>query len=151
MIAERGSGDGGNRTHVRGRVRNSFYERSRGSGSRSSVAAPAGFRGASLLKSPRAVRGPRRGLSPFSDAGKPSHGPSWDRHLTRLVVARQRGRTCDRPHLWFSRLFYEAYRGPRLATVPTVRPRRSLSSPWVCASSLAAEIACDGGRRTQSG
>src|SRR3954452_10617220 len=51
------SGDGGNRTHVRGRVKDSFYERSRGSGSRSSVAAPAGFRGASLLEeSPRRKR-----------------------------------------------------------------------------------------------
>src|SRR4051794_34731909 len=55
-------GDGGNRTHVRGRVKDSFYERSRSSVSRSSVAAPAGFRGASLLKGPRDVRGARRGL-----------------------------------------------------------------------------------------
>ena len=54
-------------------------------------------------------------------------------------MAKQRGRTRVSPHLWFSRVFYEAARGPRLATIQTSRPRRSLSSPWMyCPSSLAA-------------
>ena len=51
-FSSRSNGDGGNRTHVRGRVKDSFYERSRSSESRPSVAAPAGFRGASLLRVP---------------------------------------------------------------------------------------------------
>src|SRR4051795_2726981 len=53
------SGDGGNRTHVRGRVMDSFYERSQGSGSRLPVAAPTGFRLASRLTCPGSAGGAR--------------------------------------------------------------------------------------------
>jgi Phage integrase family len=50
------SGDGGNRTHVRGRVRDGFYERSRLSGSRLPLAVPTGLREASPLGVPTALR-----------------------------------------------------------------------------------------------
>jgi len=46
------SGDGGNRTHVRGRVMDSFYERSQCSVSRPQVAALTGLLGTSLLRCP---------------------------------------------------------------------------------------------------
>src|SRR5262245_48519953 len=61
-----------------------------------------------------------RRASPLSDAGHLPHGPRGGRQLVYLGLARQRARIRDYgPHLWFSRLFYEADRGPRLATVPT--------------------------------
>jgi hypothetical protein len=49
-------GDGGNRTHVRGRVRDGVYERSRLSGSRLPLAVPTGLREASPLGVPAASR-----------------------------------------------------------------------------------------------
>ncbi len=58
-------GDGRNRTGVRGRVKGSFYERSRRSVSRLPLAAPAGLREASPLECPRRVEGARGGWSPF--------------------------------------------------------------------------------------
>ena len=56
-----GYGDGGNRTHVRGRVKGSVYERSRRSVSRLPLAMPAGLREASPLVCPRRVGGARGG------------------------------------------------------------------------------------------
>jgi SAM-dependent methyltransferase len=46
------SGDGGNRTHVRDRAKDGFYERSRRSVSHPPLAAPAGLRRASLKRCP---------------------------------------------------------------------------------------------------
>src|SRR3954463_9276276 len=45
------------------------------------------------------------------------------------LVAKQRGRTRESPHLWFSRVFYEASRDLGSQPTPRNRPRRSLSSP----------------------
>lgn len=75
------SGDGGNRTHVRGRVKGSVYERSRRSRSRPSFAAPAGFRGASPVCVSPPLPGRSRWASPFADAGDPPHGPKAGRQL----------------------------------------------------------------------
>src|SRR3954454_14698469 len=47
------------------------------------------------------------------------------------LVAKQRGRTRESPHLWFSRVFYEASRDLGSQPTPRNRPRRSLSSPGV--------------------
>src|SRR5215210_1811717 len=52
----RDNGDGGNRTHVRGRVRDGVYERSRLSGSRLPLAVPTGLRETSPLGVPAASR-----------------------------------------------------------------------------------------------
>ena len=60
-----GDGDGGNRTHVRGVVQVSFYERSRRSSSRLPIAAPAGLREASPLEVPGTSRAIAPGYSPF--------------------------------------------------------------------------------------
>jgi hypothetical protein len=57
------SGDGGNRTHVRGRVLGSFYERSRRSISRLPIAAPAGLRETSPLRVPAPPRALGAGLA----------------------------------------------------------------------------------------
>jgi len=47
-----------------------------------------------------------------------------------------------------SQVFYEASREPRLATTPTIRPRRSLSSPGVCLNRILASAKHgDGDRR----
>ena len=42
-----------------------------------------------------------------------------------------RGRSCACPHLWFSRVFYEASRDLDSQPPPRIRPRRSQSSPGV--------------------
>src|SRR3954449_7524692 len=58
-------GDGGNRTHVRGRVMDSFYERSQCSCSRLEVAALTGLFETSLLKCPGRAGGARYRLARF--------------------------------------------------------------------------------------
>src|ERR687894_2452151 len=76
---------------------------------------------APLVSPPR--RGRARRASPLADAGDPLHGPRAGRHLGYLGLRQPEGEH-ESPHLWLSRLFYEADRGPRLATIPTERPRR---------------------------
>src|SRR6266536_3599210 len=56
--------------------------------------------------------------------------PRAESGATRRLVLRPRVRDYD-PHLHWSRLFYEADRGPRPATLPENRPRRNLVAP-VC-------------------
>ena len=56
--------------------------------------------------------------------------PRAESGATRRLVLRRRVRDYD-PHLHWSRLFYEADRGPRPAAQPENRPRRDLVAP-VC-------------------
>jgi hypothetical protein len=71
-----------------------------------------------LWMSPRSQRR-TPGASPFL---MPAISPTGrgEADSSRAWFVRQRARTRGYgPHLWFSRLFYEADRGPRLATAPT--------------------------------
>src|SRR4051812_25462226 len=80
------NGDGGNRTHVRGRVKDSFYERSRPS---DLVPRSPGRPGSSGPASVDVPPGPEahRGGKPVFDAGHLPHGPRGGRQLIYLVLA----------------------------------------------------------------
>jgi hypothetical protein len=125
------SGDGGNRTHVRGRVKGGVYERIRRSDltldspRRRGCREPApkyvpGLAGANLTEQALLV-----------DPGISAAGRAEaERPLGQLAAKplRNRGRNCACPHLFFSRVFYEASRDldsqppPRADHVEACRP-----------------------------
>ncbi len=122
-------GDGGNRTRVRGRVDGGVYERSRRSELRPRLASPAGLSSASSLSVPGSEgANPHRASllidldpPPQASDGRDDFSYRLSSRVTEIEIVRVRtysfpGDLRGRPE-------------PRLATTPTSRPRRSLSSP----------------------
>jgi hypothetical protein len=89
---------------------------------------PARLRRASLIRCPPGrLRQAFRGHWPAADSALiPAQAPGAKAHW--LVSARQRARSRETSHLCLCRGFTRPP-APRLATTPTTRPRRSLSSP----------------------
>ena len=128
----RPSGDGGNRTHVRGRAKVTS----------TSVAGALISPSTSLAgrvvecqppESPRIGEGRPHRASPLSDPGDP-HRRRVGAKTSYLVLPRPGGRTRESPHVLFFRVFYEASRNLGSQPPPLNRPRRSLSSPGLCCS-----------------
>ena len=126
-----GSGGGGNRTRVRGRTGQSVYKRR----------LPFGFARRPVGSRPTAglvILGCRTSgddvpsvPSPFVDAADRTTGRARSDALRYWLGSESECRVVFRTCCW-SRLFYEADRGPRLAALPENRPRRNLIAP-VCA------------------
>src|SRR3954453_1025094 len=99
--------------------------------SRPRLATPAGLGGASPIE--RAPRSAQAGVPEvilLADSADPRRRlRGAESHW--LGLPRQRAGSRETPHLWFCWGFTRPP-APRLATAPTNRPRRSLSSPGSC-------------------
>ncbi len=105
-----------------------FYERIRRSDLILQSPRRRGSAGPASMKVPGSAEAGLTRQACVSVTGCPTAG--WRGPIPPPGLVPRRGRTHESPHLWFSRVFYEASRDLGSQPPTRSRPRRSLSSPW---------------------